>query len=74
MSESDSAKQSPAPVRTLWRSMKMVAWAFLGIRKGSESQEDVATASPVHIVVAGLLGGAIFVTCLVLLVNWIVAG
>ncbi len=73
MSKTEPAAPSPVAGRSFWRSMKMVAWAFLGIRKGSESQEDMATVSPVHIVVAGLVGGAIFIICLALLVSWIVA-
>lgn len=60
-------------MRSFLRSMKMVVWAFAGIRKSSASQEDLATVKPVHIVVAGVVVGVCFITTLALLVNWIVA-
>jgi amino acid transporter len=53
------------------RSLRMVAWSFLGIRKSSESQEETASLNPLHIVGAALVGVAVFVIGLVLLVNWV---
>lgn len=58
---------------SLWRSMRMVAWSFLGIRRGSESQEDMARVNPFHIIAVGIIGAALFVVGLVILVNWVVA-
>ena len=57
---------------SFWRSMKMVAWSFFGIRKSSESQQDVAQVNPFHIIVAGIGSALVFVLGLILLVNWIV--
>jgi hypothetical protein len=57
---------------SFWRSMKMVAWSFFGIRKSSESQQDVAQVNPFHIIVAGIGSALILVLGLILLVNWIV--
>ena len=57
---------------SFWRSMKMVAWSFFGIRKSSESQQDVAQVNPVHIIVAGIGSALLLVLGLILLVNWIV--
>jgi len=53
--------------------MRIVAWSFLGIRKNSESNEDISRVNPVHIIGAGIAGAAILVIGLILLVNWIVA-
>ena len=41
----------PQPVRkgSLWRTIVAVAWSFLGIRKSSEFQEDIAKITPLHI-------------------------
>jgi hypothetical protein len=64
---------NPAPASSFWRSLKTVAWSFLGIRKQSESQEDLARVNPFHIVAAGLVGVLIFVVGLIVLVNWVVA-
>lgn len=58
---------------SFWRSVKMVAWSFFGIRKSSESQEDMARVNPFHIIVAGIAGAAIFVIGLIVLVKWVVA-
>jgi hypothetical protein len=58
---------------SFWRSIKMVAWSFLGIRKNSESQEDTARVNPFHIIVVGIAGAILLVVSLIVLVNWIVA-
>jgi hypothetical protein len=63
------AEAKPSLVRTI----KTVAWSFLGIRKGSESREDMARVNPFHIIGVGIVGAMIFVLGLVALVNWVVA-
>lgn len=62
-----------AGTASLWRSVRVVAWSFLGIRKGSESQEDMARVNPFHIIGVGIVAAALFVLGLVILVNWVVA-
>lgn len=67
----------PLKIRTgnsLMRSVKLVAWAFLGIRKGSEYKQDFAEVKPLHVVFVGVLLAVAFVLALVGLVNWVVAG
>ena len=53
--------------------MRMVAWSFLGIRKGSEFKEDMARVNPFHIIVVGIGIAFIFVVGLIVLVSWVVA-
>jgi len=67
------SESSKAGSASLWRSIRMVAWSFLGIRKGSEAQADMARVSPFHIIAVGIAGAALFVVGLVILVNWVVA-
>ncbi len=55
------------------RSVKAVAWSFLGIRKGSEYQQDLASVNPLHIVFVAIGGVAIFVVSLMFFVRWVVA-
>ena len=55
------------------RAMLAVAWSFLGIRKKSGFEEDLARVSPLHVLLVGLLSGVFFVIGLILLVNWVVA-
>jgi hypothetical protein len=61
------------PKTSLLRTVKAVAWAFLGIRKKSEYQSDLGKLNPFHVIVVALVGVALFVGGLVLLVNWVVA-
>jgi DUF2970 family protein len=51
---------------------KAVFWSFLGVRKRAEHEKDVAQIKPVQVVIAGLIGAAIFVLSLVLLVKFII--
>jgi hypothetical protein len=53
------------------QTMKAVAWSFFGIRKSTEYEKDVNQLNPVHVIVAGIIGAALFVVALVLVVNWV---
>jgi hypothetical protein len=55
------------------RTVKAVAWSFVGIRKNSEYEQDQGRLNPFHIIAVALVGVAVFVGALVLLVNWVVA-
>lgn len=57
---------------SLLRTVKAVAWSFVGLRKGSEFEKDAQQLNPIHVVIAGFVGVALFVGTLVLLVNWVV--
>lgn len=75
-SESLNRRVAPAgipPTVSFWRSIKMVGWSFLGIRKNSEYQQDMASVSLIHIVVVALGGVLVFVVSLMAFVNWVVA-
>ena len=65
---------SDAPARkgSLWATAKAVAWSFLGVRKSSGFQDDIAQLKPYHIIAVGLVGGILLVVSLIALVNWIV--
>ena len=53
------------------QTMKAVAWSFFGIRKSAEYEKDVNQLNPVHVIIAGIVGAALFVAALVLLVHWV---
>jgi len=55
------------------QSMKAVMWGFLGVRKKSGLQEDVASLSFVHIIIAGVVGALIFMAVLLLIVKAVVS-
>lgn len=54
------------------QTMRAVAWSFFGIRRSADHANDVDKLNPVHLVIAGVIGAAVFVTLLVLLVRWVV--
>ena len=52
-----------------WRAVSAVLGAFIGIRKSSARDRDLASLKPVHVIVAGVVAAAIFVLTLVTLVR-----
>ena len=54
------------------RTVRAVAWSFVGLRKGSELHEDAQKLNPIHVIIVVLGGAALFVLGLVLLVRWAV--
>jgi hypothetical protein len=54
------------------RSLKAVLWSFLGLRKGSEFQEDIQQANIMHLIFIGLALGFTFVIGLMFFVRWVV--
>lgn len=68
---------APTPQRSkssFWRSMRIVAWGFFGVRKRSEYQQDLAQVNPFHVVLAGVVGLLLLVLLLLGIVNWVVSG
>jgi len=65
---------APAEVKkgSLWRTVVAVAWSFLGIRKSSDFQEDIARITPLHILVVGVVSCFLFVIGLMVIVNLVV--
>ena len=45
--------------------------AFIGIRKSADREKDMASLKPVHVIVAGVIGAALFVFMIVMLVRLI---
>jgi hypothetical protein len=48
---------------------KAVFWSFFGVRKKKDYVSDAASISPVQVIVAGLVGAALFVLSLVMVVK-----
>ena len=57
---------------SLLRTVRAVAWAFLGLRKGSEYQKDLESINPLHIIAVALLGFLLLVLSLIAVVKWVV--
>jgi hypothetical protein len=53
--------------------MKAVFWSFFGVRKRQDYEKDAAQLNPVHVIIAGLIGAALFIAVLVFIVRMVVA-
>ncbi len=64
--------QPPQPHRrkgSFLATMKAVFWSFFGVRKRRDYEHDAANLNPVHVILAGLIGVAIFIGLLMLAVR-----
>ena len=52
---------------------KAVFWSFFGIRRRAEHEADVGRLSPVQVIVAGLIGAALFIGTLLLIVRFVIS-
>lgn len=59
---------------SFWRSLRMVGWGLLGIRKSDEYQKDLAQVNPFHVILAGFIVVVLLVLALLGIVNWVVGG
>jgi hypothetical protein len=70
---SDGLKDAVKRRGSFLATMKAVAWSFFGVRKSGDYEKDVEQLNPVHLVIAGVLGAALFVIVLVVLVQWVLS-
>jgi hypothetical protein len=54
------------------QTLRAVAWSFLGIRRSADHEQDVKQLNPIHLVIAAVIGAAVFVVFLVLLVHFVI--
>jgi hypothetical protein len=54
------------------QTFRAVAWSFLGIRRSADHEQDVKKLNPIHVVIAAVLGAAVFVVFLVVLVHFVI--
>ena len=74
MTEAPAMDDEPVTRRkgSLRGTVLAVVWSFLGIRRRSDYAKDLQQLNPIHVVIAGIVGAALFVLVLVLLVRWVV--
>ncbi|MEO6562525.1 MAG: DUF2970 domain-containing protein [Nitrosospira sp.] len=56
---------------TFMQAMKAVSWAFFGVRKHTDHDHDAATLTMGQVIIAGLVGAALFVIAVLLLVKFV---
>jgi Protein of unknown function (DUF2970) len=65
-------KRAVARKGSFMQTMKAVAWSFFGVRKSADYERDLHQLNPVHLIIAGIAGAALFVIALIVLVNFII--
>ncbi len=69
---SDDLRQAAARRGSMLQTLRAVGWSFFGVRRSADQAQDIQKLNPVHVVIAGLLGAALFIGVLVMLVRWVV--
>ena len=73
MTTPDSPEDSPTARKARFgQTFRAVAWSFFGIRRSSDHEQDVKNLNPIHVVIAAVIGAAVFVVFLVLLVHVVI--
>ncbi|HLB16952.1 MAG TPA: DUF2970 domain-containing protein [Burkholderiales bacterium] len=70
--ESSSVGEAPKRAGPL-AVAKAVFWSFLGIRRRAEHESDAVRLTPAQVIVAGLIGAALFIGTLVLIVKLVIS-
>lgn len=65
---SEPIKQKPAKM-SFFATMGAIFWSFIGLRRRSDYEKDVTGLNPFYVLVAALLGVAIFIGILLLVVS-----
>ena len=63
------ARRKAGPLRVA----RIVLSALFGVRRGRDHEEDAGGVNPIHVLIAGVIGVALFVLALLLLVRVITA-
>jgi hypothetical protein len=68
----DALAQASQRKASLAQTAGAVFWSFFGVRKGKDHAADVAKLNPVHVIIMGVIGAAIFVGVLITIVRLVV--
>ena len=72
MADDTPQRDAPPAARrkaSLAQTAGAVFWSFFGVRKGKDHAADVANLNPVHVIIMGIVGAAVFVGILLTIVN-----
>jgi uncharacterized membrane protein len=67
------AVDTPVKKSNFLRTVIAVLWSFIGIRKNSGFQEDIANIKPLQLLAVGVVMALMFVIGLIVVVNLVVA-
>ena len=72
MSQAEKVSQETKQKASMFQIMKAVAWSMLGVRQQKGYEDDTAKITLKQAVIAGLIGGVIFVTSMLIVVSFII--
>jgi hypothetical protein len=61
------------PPASFGATMRAVFWSFFGVRKRRDYEHDATNLNPIHVILGGLIGVAVFIGILILVVRMVVA-
>lgn len=71
-STTEQAVKPVAKPRSFLATLGAVFWSFAGLRSKQDAEQDATGLNPVYVIVAGLLGAAIFIAVLITVVKLVV--
>ena len=72
MNQVESAQVSPKAKASFFQVMKAVLWSMLGVRQQKGYEDDTAKITLKQAVIAGLIGGFIFVVYMLTFVHFVI--
>ena len=69
----DALGQATQRKASLAQTAGAVFWSFFGVRKSKDHAADMARLNPVHVVIMGFVGAAVFVGVLITIVSIVVS-
>lgn len=72
MAQTDSGPQAIRRSGSLAQTARAVFWSFFGVRKRAHYEADAAHLNPVHVIVMGAVGAALFVAVLLAIIKFVV--
>jgi len=63
------AHQRPA---SLAQTARAVFWSFFGVRKRAGYEKDAQSLNPLHVILMGLVGAALFIAILIAIIKYVV--
>src|SRR3546814_9443025 len=70
----DEPRQDEKREISFFATMIAIFWSFIGLRRHTDYEKDVTGLNPVYVIVAGLIGAAIFIGVLLTIVNMVEIG
>jgi amino acid transporter len=73
MNQTPPGKDDPLSRKaSLGQTARAVFWSFFGVRKRAHYAADAEKLNPVHLIVMGIIGAALFIGVLLAIIKWVV--